>query len=339
MTNPTPNKSRRILTRLVDAYLMFICVWFLLRLIFFDRFWPLALLNTIAEYLFVPLPLLLIMAIWQNHRPSLFKLGMPLLIFVALFGALFLPSFSEATDDTAPTLTVMSFNVLHRNKASGAIISSIEAASPDLVGFQELEPAHAKEIVKVLHDAYPYNTFQLLEKGYNVGLLSRFPIETAARFSLPPLNQALQATVKINNERTQVFVVHLSANEFFERPISQFVPLVLDRYGRRATEVTRLQEELAYFDNPILLVCDCNLTDTSEAYAHLDELLDDTFREAGWGLGHTLQPPALPIPIQRIDYVWHSDEFAPVEAFVGADGNSDHLPVVAKVSLSSHNAP
>jgi vancomycin resistance protein VanJ len=50
-------------------------------------------------------------------------------------------------------------------------------------------------------------------------------------------------------------------------------------------------------------------------------------------MGHTLHPPQLPIPVQRIDYVWHSAEFIALEAFVGQEGGSDHLPMVAKLIL------
>ena len=116
--------------------------------------------------------------------------------------------------------------------------------------------------------------------------------------------------------------------------MAEFVPLVLERYGRRAAEVTRIQEKIAGLDEPILLMCDCNLTDTSEAYARLDTVLDDSFREIGWGFGHTFYPPVAPSPIQRIDYVWHSDDFVAVKAFVGQDGGSDHLPIVAILGLN-----
>lgn len=310
-------------------------LWLILRVLFFDQFWPLALLNTIAQYLFVPLPLLLIVSIWQRHWPSLLKLGIPTIAFVVLFGRLFWPSFSSVAEDNKQPLTVMSFNVLYSNKAHKAIVQSIQVASPDLIGFQELTQASAKEIVKALESEYPYHTLKPLGKKSAVGLLSRFPIETVEWFPLPPLDHALHTTVNVAGNRVHVFVVHLSANQFFDYPASQFVPLVIERYGRRAAEVTRLTEEFADLDEPILLMCDCNLTDTSEAYARLDLLLNDSFREVGWGFGHTFHPPVAPIPIQRIDYVWHSDEFAAVQAFVGQDGGSDHLPVVAKLRLTT----
>ena len=51
-------------------------------------------------------------------------------------------------------------------------------------------------------------------------------------------------------------------------------------YARRAAEVDRLTDELRGLDAPALLLCDCNLTETSQAHAGLQALLADSFREA-----------------------------------------------------------
>ena len=323
-------RKHSILSWLVTLYVTFIALWLFLRVLFFDRFWPLALLNTVAQYLFVPLPLLLIAGAWQRDRPLLLKLTIPTIAFGLLFGELFWPLFPTSVEDNQPHLTIMSFNILYQNKEYEAISGAIQTASPDLVGFQELTPASAAEIVHTLGADYPYHTLQS-KKELTVGLLSRFPIETAEQFPLPPLDLALHTTVNVQGERVHVFVVHLSANQFFDYPASQFVPLVLERYGRRAAEVTRLQEEVAGLDEPTHLMCDCNLTDTSEAYARLDAFLNDSFRQVGRGFGFTFHPPIAPIPIQRIDYIWHSDDFVALEASVGQNSGSDHLPVVAKL--------
>jgi len=112
------------------------------------------------------------------------------------------------------------------------------------------------------------------------------------------------------------------------------VPVVIERFGRRAAEVSRLQAIIGDLDGPVLLMCDCNLTDTSEAYAGLNALLGDSFREAGWGLGHTSQPSGAPFPLQRIDYVWHSPDFRAVQAAVGQAGASDHRPIIAHLERS-----
>jgi len=329
MANKQPGKRLSILGWLVILYAFCMAVWLLLRLILFDQFWPLALVNTAAEYLFVPLPILIILIIWKRRWRLFLPLSIPIIIFVALFGRLFLPSFAS-TEENESTITAMSFNVLYTNKTYDAIADSVNAASPDLAGFQELTQPNAAQIINLLKDEYPHHAFQPKD-GASVGLLSRYPIESVDNFSLPPMDLALHAIVNIDGESVHVFVVHLSPNNLFNHPISEFVSLARERYGRRAAEFARLKEEISGLEEPVLLMCDCNLTDTSEVYAHLDTFLDDSFQEIGWGFGHTFLPPQAPFPIQRIDYVWHSADFLVTEAFVGQDGASDHLPIIAKL--------
>jgi endonuclease/exonuclease/phosphatase (EEP) superfamily protein YafD len=322
------------LTWLICGYVAFIAIWLLARAWVFDQVWPLALLNTVAEYLFLPLPVLLLLGLWLRQRASLL-LSLPIVAFFLLFGNLFWPLLTTPTNlQPGALITVMSFNVLQRNRDYDAIVSSIQSASPDLIGFQELNPPSAQAIAQRLASEYPYGTLVNLERGQSAGLLSRFPLETAEWFSLPPRDIALHTTITMEGRRVHVFLVHLSPNNFNTATgITELIPLVVERYGRRAAEVNRLEAEIATLGEPVLLLCDCNLTDTSEAYARLNRFLSDSFREVGWGMGHTLHPPDLPFPVQRIDYVWHSAEFVALDAFVGQAGGSDHLPMVAKLKL------
>ena len=80
--------------------------------------------------------------------------------------------------------------------------------------------------------------------------------------------------------------------------------------------------------------------------------LFDAFQAAGRGrggtlprrLGHStrvnLRPgwPArgLPglLPLARVDYIWHTADLAPLDCWVGEDAGSDHLPVLAELTLS-----
>lgn len=91
--------------------------------------------------------------------------------------------------------------------------------------------------------------------------------------------------VTIEERQVHVFVVHLSPNNFFDYPLAEFISLVIERYGYRAAEVNGLKAEIRDLTDPVLLLCDCNLTDTSEAYSRLSSFLHDSFREVGRGLG------------------------------------------------------
>jgi len=326
-------KQHSVLRLVTTIYVVFILLWIVARLLIFDQFWLLALLNTVAEYLFAPLPILFFISIWKRNRVSLAELSIPLLLFVLMFGHLFWPPSSNVEDKQA--ITLMSFNVLYSNTAYDAIVDSIRSANPDIVGFQELIPAMAASLVEELESDYPYNTFQLLEKtGLSTAILSKFPIDSFEQFDLPPRDLAVHAVVQVQGTKAHIIVVHLSANNFFDYSATEFVALVKERYGHREKETMQLKQMIQDLNGPVLLLCDCNMTDTSETYARLDTVLDDSFSEAGLGMGHTLQILHLSFPVQRIDYVWHTDEFEALYAYIGQDGGSDHLPIVAKLRLT-----
>jgi endonuclease/exonuclease/phosphatase (EEP) superfamily protein YafD len=116
-------------------------------------------------------------------------------------------------------------------------------------------------------------------------------------------------------------------------PLGQFPSLTAARYAARAAETAQLQQTLTTVELPSILLCDCNLTETSEDYLRLAQAARDSFREASWGLGHTLRVGQIPFPVQRIDYIWHTAGMVAIEAWVGPDGGSDHLPVSAKLRL------
>jgi hypothetical protein len=82
-------------------------------------------------------------------------------------------------------------------------------------------------------------------------------------------------------------------------------------------------------------LCDCNMTSASETYAHLETFLNDSFREAGWGFGHTLYSSSFLALSSRIDYVWHSNDFVAIRSAPGRDGGSDHVPIVTELGLSA----
>jgi vancomycin resistance protein VanJ len=128
-----------------------------------------------------------------------------------------------------------------------------------------------------------------------------------------------------------VVVAHLTPNHLFKNPAISLGTAASNAFARRAAEIAFLREELHSLSEPALLLCDCNLTDTSQAHAELGAFLSDSFHEAGWGLGNTNYASNVPFPMQRIDYVWHSAGLIAITAEVGQAGGSDHLPVVVRL--------
>ncbi|MGG6241321.1 endonuclease/exonuclease/phosphatase family protein [Nodosilinea sp. AN01ver1] len=314
-------------------YIGSIIVWFGLRLIFFDQFWWLALLNTIAFYLFVPVVFLLPLGMLFRQRRLVFGLAIPIAIFVGLFGDLLLPSFSRSGLTPQATVNVMSFNILWSNENYDRIAQAIAAADADIVGFQEIRLPNTAVLTAALPD-YPYTTFHQSDLYHTVGLVSRFPIVSTQPLPNPPLERGIEVVVDINGELLSVIVAHLAPNNMPLFPLNRFAAETKDRYTRRAAEVETLSQEIQNRRYPTVVVCDCNMTDTSQTYAQLRSILVDSFQDVAWGLGHTLRIGAIPFPVQRLDYVWHTADLQAIKAHVGDHGGSDHQPVITQLQFA-----
>jgi vancomycin resistance protein VanJ len=111
----------------------------------------------------------------------------------------------------------------------------------------------------------------------------------------------------------------------------------------RDGQIETMRHLVRQASGPVLVLCDCNMSDQSTAYHDLDRLLDDSFREVGQGLGLSAtrflaNRRVFPL-MARIDYVWHSADFRAYAAFVADDsGSSDHHPVVARLALHAQHA-
>lgn len=325
--------SLRYLTQVFGwLYLGAIALWFGLRLVFFDRFWWLALLNTIAFYLFVPVVLLLPLGIWRR-RGLLLGLALPIALFVGLFGPLFLPGGAAPAPD-AQSFRVMSFNLLWSNENYAQIAQSIRVAAPDIVGFQEVRPPNVAALSAALPD-YPYSVFHQSDEYHSVGLVSRWPIVASEQFPDPPFKRGLRADVELGGTPLRVIVAHLAPNNMPLWPLGEFVEQTKERYARRAAEVEQLKQAVQSRDRPLVLLCDCNMTNTSATHAQLESVLIDSFWQVGWGPGHTLRGGGMPWPVQRLDYVWHTADLQAVSAEVGDRAGSDHHPVTATLQVKS----
>src|SRR5262245_9172108 len=150
-------RQRAWLTAIGLAYSAAIGLWFALRLLVFDHIWWMLIVNSIAVYLFVPLPPLLALAVWRRRMRALLALCLPTLVFITRFGVQFLPPrLRSAPPPAGRPLTAMTFNVLYTNRDFGALVAAIRAAQPDVVGFQELTPKISQAIVAALAPDYPY---------------------------------------------------------------------------------------------------------------------------------------------------------------------------------------
>jgi vancomycin resistance protein VanJ len=300
--------------------------------------WP-AFLRELELLLFAPLPLLLIVAMVLRARGAVVVLLVPLTVLTFLIGPRFAPKAPAPAG--GPHIRVLSFNV---GAARGltrpaAVVQAIRASGPDVVCLVEAPANTEATIGDALRDTYPHQA-----GSASVFVFSRFPL-TDARMGVlrNGAKDSLQATLELDNRLIGLTAVHLQRVDAFPGLGSGPMPLLRAARGfatdARDAAVNEVVPLLRREGGTQVLVGDFNLTPTSQAHQRLSAELQDAFYEAGWGLGHTYptvaRSPGLVVsfPLVRIDYIFHSRDLVASRAWVGADGGSDHLPVIADLAF------
>jgi vancomycin resistance protein VanJ len=323
----------------VILYTALVTGWAIAHRLVGDGFWLLALVNAFAVYLFAPLPLAASLALLARRRSAWGALAITALLFAGFFGGELIPPAPVVrAGDDAPTLTVMTYNVLYTSEDAAPIAATVAQADPDVIAFQELPYMRAQALASMIGERYPYRTPVVADRcTVQVAIWSRYPILRTEAVD-PDVFCRLRSVV-IDFEGQPVRVVNVHA-----WPYSGIDRESVERGFRwRREQIDLILDMVAGQPEPLVLLGDLNSTPMSEVYGTLSTRLTDAFTEAGWGLGHTWPAEGgrwhnIPYPARlvRIDYVFHSAEWRAEETWVGAwDGVSDHHPVVARLRLAS----
>lgn len=328
---------------LSHLYCLGVITWAGLYTIFHDRWWWLFVLNTFALYFFVPLPLLLVVALLVRRRTLWLGAGVVLGLGLSLFGGLLLPTVAANTSD-GPTVTVMTYNMLGYNEHPTDAIAALRESNADIVALQELNPVQATAIEEELSDEYPYRILYPQRRVSGMGVISRYPL-APVDVSLPGQWVGPPQIVRVSLDAGDVTVIN-----FHAIPPTGSKLLSTEVIREREQQMRTLTEAAAAQNTPVIALGDLNATDRSAAYTIATRTFADSWRDAGWGFGHTFPGAAsvgssrpsifgIPVPkwLIRIDYVFHSAGWRTLNARIGPwDGISDHRPVIAELQLLAH---
>jgi endonuclease/exonuclease/phosphatase family metal-dependent hydrolase len=324
-------RLRRLFLAAVDLYAALVVIYLLLRIVFGDQFWPVALFSTFLHYALLPAFVLLPVMLKVRRWPTAAMLAVNAAAFLWLFGGLFFPQLSAPAH--TGVLTVMTYNVADGSIAPDDLVSVLRTSEADIIALQELSGEQAIAIERDLGDMYPHQALY----GYGVagkGLLSRYPILEEELFYLEAHRLPyLRTIVAVDKEGWGQGVVDVTVIAAHPPPpgISRL------RYSVNplaTVEITSLAQ-MSTTGEPIIFMGDFNMVDQHDNYRILaDAGLKDAFRTAGWGFGptwpaHKMEPLR---PIFRLDYIWYSTHIQAVRAWVGQGPGSDHLPVLAELA-------
>lgn len=316
------------------AYVVVVTGYFILRH-YFPCWPPIAWINNAVPFLFVPLPFVIAVALLSRSGVIIAGSLVVLVLFVLLYGALFFPRLQSVIDPDDRGLKALTFNLKFDQPHPEQAVGAIEEANADIVTVQELT-THTVDLLRTdLGQLYPYTILDPSKGG--VGLLSRFPIQSSEWFFPGGDGQgALHATLDIDGTTVHILAVHPLPPRFTwsgNVPRQTFLPC-----AEREQQMAVIAGRAAVLEGPLLVMGDFNMSDQTQAYARLGGVLQDAYREAGWGFGFTFPlgksvgPIAAPGPLTRIDYIFYSGELYAERASVGCTGGSDHCYVVAEFS-------
>ncbi len=274
----------------------------------------------------------LALLIGQPRRLALALLPV-VLVCLSIYGGQFIPS--RALDgDGEESLRVMTYNTLVRTSGHQALVDVILAADADVVALQELDPVAAQVLRAGLSDEYPYMALDDNTNGYiGAGFLSRFPIIESAYLIDSFGNQ--RVLIDVDGTPIVFYNMHASVPRGWGAN-----PFNID-ISNQTSDVNVLLERVSQETERVIVLGDFNLTDLTDNYQALADVLVDSYRQVGWGMGWTHAGPLvgraalMGVRFLRIDYIFTSpDGLRPLNAMVWHEsGGSDHLPVVATIEI------
>ena len=349
---------------LIWGYLICFLILRLLWLSPLNHWWPLQLLNMFGVWFYAPFLLFLPLIFWPKweqqsrlRRWVTYGMLIPLSLFVVEYGAYFWPNvhrLQTLTGQQPPTATlsapapirVMTWN-LHKDTVDAIAISqTILEQEADIVAIQELGTAMATPLAIALTPTYPYQTMAPGDRPDEFALFSRYPIESIENNGRGHSDCACQVTtLQVNGQSVTLLNVHLPLPKLVKQRIGP-LPWVTDlNTARQRKKVNGLIQRIQDTPEPLIALGDFNLPDRHFHYDILAKVVQDAFREGGFGFGLTY--PAIPkvgplpfTPIVRLDYIWYKDTFSVQRAWTGkgvipghhGQTNADHYFVIADLA-------
>ncbi|MBL7943823.1 MAG: endonuclease/exonuclease/phosphatase family protein [Flavobacteriales bacterium] len=283
-----------------------------------------------------------------------------------------MPFGKTKAEDGDTALHVLTYNVRlfnlyewdNNKKLRNRIFDQLDSINADVICFQEFfrsdRPGYfttRDTLLKILPTPYYHERYSHAVNGldyFGVAIFSRYPIinKGFVPFETDVNNYCIYADVVAGNDTLRIFNAHLAsirlqredyalldenrANEDVEQGSKRIARRLLKAYKRRQRQVERIDTAITESPYPVVLCGDFNDTPVSYCYNTLTENLDDSFREAGGGVGNTFigfdNTFLKAWPTFRIDYVLHSPELKCTRYITHPEAFSDHHAVSAFIS-------
>jgi vancomycin resistance protein VanJ len=337
---------KRIINSAALTYLLLMIVYLVLRLLAGDSNPRLSLVNSFAYFLFLPLPVLLLLTLIARSRIAFMRLLPILAVLIVWIGPRFIPK-PVAAADSEKTFRIFEANTWTSNSLPDLLETRLRESGADILCLAEVAPDFAANHLPNLANLYPYQSVQSdTNRIGDTYTLSRYPIvstETVV-LGISGFPEPKRVVINVDGRNLAVYTVHmawpLDDDAITATGLNYFLRLMLGFDDTiRNQQIDNLLVYLEQEPYPYIVAGDFNTSDSSATYNKLAAAMHDSFAEGGQGLGgswpvtsHNNMPKWMP-PMIRIDYIWHSDGLRTIHAWQGAETGSDHLPLLAELAL------
>jgi endonuclease/exonuclease/phosphatase (EEP) superfamily protein YafD len=305
----------------------------------YDHWWQLPLSEVFASWAYLPLALLLALALATRSRVGVVALVAPLIFFAGEYGRQFLPNWPVASADSAEArkLTVLTWNTRNGLDFEDEFLETLDKVQPDLLAMQEVGWGISPNMQNILDDRLPYQEAYRADVSSSLTLFSRYPIiESQTKMDWEQC-QCQITRLDWDGEIVTVLNVHIWAPRF--RLDSWEGLLHVNRFDiRHQTPIfDSLIAEIRQVEGPLIVMGDFNTTERQRNFRRLLDYLEDAYSEAGWGLGYTWPNPEVlrmlaPFPVIQIDHILVNDAWRSRRTWTGRIAGSDHLYMAADLA-------
>lgn len=302
---------------------------------------PFALTSIFFPLLFTPALSLILPAFFPRTRVlRAGLLGIGGLYIVTLgIGAVNVPLPGKTP---APSLSVMSWNILADNTNFATIRSRISGSSAGIVGVQELRHEQAADIEAdpAISARYPNRILRPNGAYAGIGLLSAYPIVESGQLEYPPV---IWARLDVDGKNVLVVNAHPFPGRLTTMKVRGLtVPTGFDPAGRDEAigDILALIDKVRAPGEPLILLGDFNMTEREPIYGHVAARLTDAHRAAGFGPGTTWKSTnplvwKAGLGILRIDYQFSTSDVRATRAASDCSSTgSDHCSVTVSYALA-----
>lgn len=215
-------------------------------------------------------------------------------------------------------LRVAHFNVFKYNTDYEGMVWTARETGADMLSFQEVDTAWARELECGLAAEYPYyEVLPTAECCYGLAVFSKHPLPRVDTVWLGDV-PGFSGSVQVGDTAIEFLAAHTSA------------PTTPWRFQERKRHLNQLAEYVQSVDGPMLVIGDLNAVPWNRDIVNLRE--SGKLHDSRKDLSPTF-PRWLPFVRVPIDYIFHSEELACVKFQTIKSTKSDHFGIVGEYEL------